>query len=215
MPPSFDPLRRLRLRSHPVPSSSSEEDSDGSSPTESTHITLALDKSQLARKRLTSCVTSVTPVDALQPSLKPTLIRRMTSKLHISIPSRSALRSRLSTRTLPADMQGPRVAVPNNAVSRERRDAALRERGLLPPHKDFSEQERDSDKRLGSVPSPTSTACDGLSEAERLKAGWLANNRASESSDSDVEPAVVAPSYLEVLARGPLGARTTPAMHCD
>ena len=121
----------------------------------------------------------------------------MTSKLNISISSRSSiqgLRSRPSTRTLPGDMQGPRspratIAVsptlPNNSLSKERREAALRECGLRPPRKDFSQQERDADKRLGSVPSPASTTSDGFSEAERLKTSWLAMNRTSESSDSD------------------------------
>ena len=102
--------------------------------------------------------------------------------------------------------QGPRsprakIAVtptlPNSFISKEHREAALRERGLLPPspRKDFSEQEREADDSLGSVPSPVSMTFHGSTEAERLKASWLAANRTSESSDSKCGPP--APSYLQ------------------
>jgi hypothetical protein len=128
------------------------------------------------------------------------LIRRVTSKLHISIPSRSntQLRSRPSTRTLPGDLgpptQGPRPTIavsptlPNSFISKEHREAALRERGLLPPRKDLSEQERERDARLGCVPSPVGITFHGSTEAEQLKASWLAVNRTSESSDSECGP---------------------------
>ncbi|KAF8554467.1 hypothetical protein OG21DRAFT_1064914 [Imleria badia] len=181
---------------------------------EGTHIALTLPKpphqphlDRPSKKPLKSGVANVTnptvSVDALQPTAKPTLIRRMTSKLNISIPSRSgaqSLRSRPSTRTLPSDMgptQGPRspratIAVsptlPNGFVSKHHREAALRERGLLPPRKDLSEQEREADKRLACVPSPVGLTFDGSTEAERLKASWLATNRTSESSDSECGP---------------------------
>jgi hypothetical protein len=80
--------------------------------------------------------------------------------------------------------------LPNSFISKEHREAALRERGLLPPspRKDFSEQEREADEYLGCVPSPVSMNFHGSSEAERLKASWLAMNRASESSDSERGP---------------------------
>ncbi|KAI9574031.1 hypothetical protein HD554DRAFT_2310555 [Boletus coccyginus] len=250
----FDPFRRLRLRSRPVPTlpSSSEDDSDESSPergrphivhvtapknvrksgdhlltipesgkrgapdkvTESTHISLTLDKApprpeRPSRKPFISGVVNDS-VDALQPPTKPTLIRRVTSKLHISIPSKSGpqLRSRPSTRTLPIDSgpptHGPRSpratipvspTLPNSFVSKENREAALRERGLLPPRKDLSAQEREADERLRCVPSPVSITFDGSTEAERLKASWLAVNRTSESSDSECGPP--APPHLQ------------------
>lgn len=93
--------------------------------------------------------------------------------------------------------QGPRspratIAVsptlPNDFVSKQHREAALRERGLLPPRKDLSEQEREADERLACVPSPVSATFDGSTEAERLKTSWLAINRTSEGSDSECGP---------------------------
>lgn len=149
------------------------------------------------------------PSDSVHPSAKSTLLRRVTSKLNISIPLKSAsdgLRSRPSTRTLPLDMRPPRPpplhratapassSLPNSFISKEHREAALRERGLLPPRKDLSEQERDADKRLDSVPLPPAMTSGGSTEAEQLKASWLAMNRISESSDSDCGPPT--PPYL-------------------
>lgn len=147
---------------------------------------------------------SDTVVSAPHPPAKPTLLRRVTSKLHISIPLKSAtdgLRSRPSTRTLPVGMnpstQRPRPpraqkpvssTLPNSFISKEHREAALRERGLLPPRKDFSQQEQEADQRLGYMPSPTSMTFSGSTEAERFKATWLAMNRTSESSESDCAP---------------------------
>lgn len=77
--------------------------------------------------------------------------------------------------------------LPNSFVSKEHREAALRERGLLPPRKDLSEQEREADGRLRCIPSPSNVTFNGVSEAERLKASWLVMNRTSESSDPDCE----------------------------
>ncbi|KAG9314960.1 hypothetical protein JVU11DRAFT_4069 [Chiua virens] len=171
--------------------------------TESTPIALSFDKPPHAErpsKRPSKPVAADDPVDTLQPPSKSTLIRRVTSKLHISIPSRSAsyaLRSRPSTRTLPEDIRSstheprsPKPAIvasptlPNSIVSKEKRDAALRERGLLPPRKDLSEQEREADERLGFIPTPTSATADGTTEAELLKASWLSTNRTSWCGDS-------------------------------
>ncbi|KAF8126940.1 hypothetical protein EV363DRAFT_498768 [Boletus edulis] len=78
--------------------------------------------------------------------------------------------------------------LPNSFVSKQHREAALRERGLLPPSKDLSEQEREADERVGSFPSPAISTIHGSTEAERLKASWLAINRTSESSDSERGP---------------------------
>lgn len=143
-------------------------------------------------------ITDPLPSDRDTP--KPTLIRRVTSKLNISLPLKpgpDGLRSRPSTRTLPPDLRLPTPAprspasptLPDSFVSKRRREAALRERGLLPPRKDLSVQEREEDERFGSYPSPASATFNGgSSEAERLKAGWLAVNRNSESSESDCGP---------------------------
>lgn len=85
--------------------------------------------------------------------------------------------------------------LPNSFISKEHREAALRERGLLPPRKDLSEQEREADARLNHVPSPVGMTFDGLSEAEQFKTSWLTMNRTSESSDSDCGPS--APPHLQ------------------
>ncbi|KAH0833011.1 hypothetical protein J3R83DRAFT_11996 [Lanmaoa asiatica] len=204
---------------------------------ESTRISLTLDKaphtSPPSKKPSKPGVVSFTyptgSVDPLRPSTKSTLIRRVTSKLNIIIPSKSStqgLRSRPSTRTLPADMghstQGPRppravVAVsptlPNSFISKEHREAALRERGLLPPRKDLSEQEREADQRIGSAPSPANMTLDGLSEAERLKASWLSMNRTSKSNDSGRRP--LALPYLQGTRTRPQSMLPLPPSSCS
>ncbi|KIK94376.1 hypothetical protein PAXRUDRAFT_454127 [Paxillus rubicundulus Ve08.2h10] len=146
-----------------------------------------------------------------RPSAKPTFLRRVRSKLNISIPSSKPHTSGLQSqppRTSREDAKSPswlprspRVALPNtpslpNAfVSKESREAALRERGLLPPRKDLSEQERVADERLGCAPLPFGAAVDGFSEAEQFKEEWLAMNRASQSGASDC--ALIALPHLE------------------
>ncbi|KIJ67011.1 hypothetical protein HYDPIDRAFT_26420 [Hydnomerulius pinastri MD-312] len=141
------------------------------------------------------------PVKASPRTGKPTLIRRVTSRLHISIPTSKSHSHALQSppthdRSSHDDMKlptrlprSPRVALPvsptlpNSLVSKGNREAALRERGLLPPCKDLSEQEREADERLGSSPLPPDA--DGFSAASRLKEEWLAMNRTSQSSASD------------------------------
>jgi len=159
---------------------------------------------------------SLKPVNDLDAIPKPTLIRRVTSKLNISIPLKSgpdASRSRPSTRDprLPTPAQHT-PTLPNSFVSKHHREAALRERGLLPPRKDLSEQERERDARIGSCPSPASLTFDGSSEAERLKASWLAVNRDSESSESDH---LHASPYLQPTRAGPKSMPTLPTSEAD
>jgi len=139
---------------------------------------------------------------------KSTLIRRVTSKLHISIPSKSqphlsvavsspAPRSPQSPPALPNSRQPRRrhsflppqpPTLPNSFVSREHREAALRERGLLPPRKDLSEQERERDARLPVVTLPRSSAPDpnvsvaSKSLAEKIREEWIALN---QNTDTD------------------------------
>ncbi|KAN0092937.1 hypothetical protein V8E55_003721 [Tylopilus felleus] len=223
--------RHLGLTEKPKLSRSATEKLTSS---ESTRIALTLDKPPLterppkksSKSAVASSVTHPTTdaVDALHLSEKPTLIRRVTSKLHITIPSRSgthALRSRPSTRTLPGDWgpsSGPRApkstlpaspTLPNSFVSKRHREAALRERGLLPPRKDLSQQEREADERLGCVPLPDNVTSGGSTDAERLKANWLATNQTSESSDSECGPPV--PPQLHSTRLSPSAAPPSDA----
>ncbi|KAJ4477333.1 hypothetical protein J3R30DRAFT_3484801 [Lentinula aciculospora] len=83
---------------------------------------------------------------------------------------------RLST-TFRKSSQSPqpasRVPIPS-AHSRQLREAALRERGLLPP-KDMSAQEREQDNQMSPVfPLSQAVYTDGLSEADRIKQSWEA-----------------------------------------
>lgn len=139
-----------------------------------------------------------------KPSLdrKPSLLRRVTSKLHITVPATpSSSQSKSPARPTPAaaDVKHstrpprlPRIALPrsptlpNSFVSRENREAALRERGLLPPSKDLSQQEREADERLGLAPIPVPNKDEsGFSAASKIKEEWLSTNRSSESCASD------------------------------
>ncbi|KAF8843781.1 hypothetical protein BDN67DRAFT_117540 [Paxillus ammoniavirescens] len=156
-----------------------------------------------ARKLSKPSVLSMTtnthpPSSSPQPPVKPTFLRRVRSKLNISIPSSKSHTSGLQSqppRTSREDVKSPswlprspRVALPvspslpNGFVSKESREAALRERGLLPSHKDLSEQERAADERLDCAPLPSGAAADGFSEAEQFKEEWLALNRTSDSA---------------------------------
>ncbi|KAF9243384.1 hypothetical protein BU15DRAFT_72065 [Melanogaster broomeanus] len=152
------------------------------------------------------------------PSRKPTLLRRVTSKLTISIPYSKPHNSGMQSQPpLPASREDvkhpirlpspPRIALPvsptlpNSFISKECREAALRERGLLPPRKDLSQQEREADERLGCVSMPPDAATDSFSEAERLKEIWYAMNPSSDSSASDCGP--TAPPHLECTATSP------------
>lgn len=132
------------------------------------------------------------------PDMKPSLIRRVTSRLHINVPatpSSSQFKSSPPHPTpTPADVKpssrpprSPRVTLPcsptlpNSFVSRENREAALRERGLLPPKKDLSEQEREADQRLAPIPALDN----GFSAASKIKEEWMSINRSSETGASD------------------------------
>ncbi|KAJ3760283.1 hypothetical protein EV360DRAFT_81313 [Lentinula raphanica] len=80
-----------------------------------------------------------------------------------------------------------RVPVPP-AHSKQLREAALRERGLLPP-KDMSTQEREQDSQLAPIVStPQAGYVDGLSEADRIKQAWEAKILPSDQVDPEVSP---------------------------
>lgn len=146
---------------------------------------------------------SLPPTTKPSPTMKPSLIRRVTSRLHITVPatpSSSQLEASSPRPTrAPAGVghsgcsrppRSPRATpihsptLPNSFVSRENRQAALRERGLLPPMKDLSQQEREADERLAPVPAPDK-AQGGFSAASKIKEEWMSANRSSETRASD------------------------------
>lgn len=156
--------------------------------------------------------------------VKVTLVRRVTSKLHFAIPKSRPTPPSDSRSPPQTDSRRPRnqtsrlfvsPPVSNSFVSRERREAALRERGLLPPKKDLSQQERDEDARLPVVPLRSSTepnsAMDGLARgmmslAEKVKQEWIAHNRdkAAQTCDSEHESSTCSlPPYSPGGTRSP------------
>lgn len=154
------------------------------------------------------------PTTKPPPDMKPSLIRRMTSKLRITVPASSHLESSPPCPThKPADVKHssrpPRSphatlhhspTLPNSFASRENREAALRERGLRPPMKDLSEQEREADKRLAPIPAPDKGQ-DGYSAAAKIKEEWMSINRSYEMRTSDSVYPRQLPS-LSALASG-------------
>ncbi|KAG2122777.1 hypothetical protein DEU56DRAFT_760234 [Suillus clintonianus] len=138
------------------------------------------------------------PTTKPPPDTKPSLIRRVTSKLHITVPASSQPKpSPPHIAHVPTDVKhfsrpprSPRVilprspTLPNSFASRENREAALRERGLLPPKKDLSEQEREADKHLATLPVPDKDQS-GSSAASKIKEEWLSINRSCEARASD------------------------------
>lgn len=123
------------------------------------------------------------------PTTKPSLIRRVTSRLHITVPATPS-HAIPDVKHSPRPPRSPRVVLPrsptlpNSFASRENREAALRERGLLPPMKDLSEQEREADERLAPLPAPDKQQS-GFSAASKIKEEWMSINRYSETRASD------------------------------
>jgi hypothetical protein len=116
--------------------------------------------------------------------------------------------------------------VVTSAYHKQQRDAALRERGLLPPlepGKDLSQQEREQDKRIPIVPLERvepGTRIDEpdvvLSAADLVKQEWESKNRDVESSQRErlqnfkfgVAPSsIAAPSIEETV---PISVTVTP-----
>ncbi|KAI6042891.1 hypothetical protein EDC04DRAFT_3088267 [Pisolithus marmoratus] len=220
----FDVFRFRSKKTTTIPLPLAEDDTDRSSSPEhlphkmvdrlvrgrkaSASVSRPSDEKDAVRYADPACLPNTPSSSGKQPSnaapdAKVTLIRRVTSKLHIAIPKSSASDSR------PADSRRPRnqtsrlfvsptsPLLPNSFVSREHREAALRERGLLPPKKDLSQQERDEDARLPVVPlRPTTEASpetDGRAEgmmslAEKIKQEWMSLNHDKVAQASESEP---------------------------
>ncbi|KAJ3720817.1 hypothetical protein DFJ43DRAFT_1095136 [Lentinula guzmanii] len=132
-------------------------------------------------------------------------------------PNRSlTIAKRLST-TFRRPSQSPHPAshVPIPSVrSKQLREAALRERGLLPP-KDMSAQELEQDNQIASVaPAPQILYADGLSEADRIKQAWEAKIQPNDTAGQEESPdsvleATVHPAKAE-NANGSLDSNSAP-----
>lgn len=156
-----------------------------------------------ATEKLVGLLRSNTNIHKSSPSTtKPSLIRRVTSRLHITVPATPShvIPTPPDVKPSPRPPRSPRVTLPrsptlpNSFASRENREAALRERGLLPPMKDLSEQEREADARLAPLPAPDKDQS-GFSAASKIKEEWMTLNRYC-TSDS------VYPRQLPSLATG-------------
>ncbi|KAI6094458.1 hypothetical protein EV401DRAFT_2049980 [Pisolithus croceorrhizus] len=243
--PAVTDIFRFRFRTTPkIPLCPSEDDTDRSSSPEhlppksavrghkaTTSVSRPSDKKDVVRHADPVCLPTAAPSSGKQPTsaahdVKVTLVRRVTSKLHIAIPKSRSTPASDSRSPPQTDSRRPRnqtsrlfvsptSPLPNSFVSRERREAALRERGLLPPKKDLSQQERDEDARLPVVPLCSSTepnrAIDGrtkgmMSLAEKIKQEWVAHNRdkAAQACDSELDSSTCSlPPYSPGGARSP------------
>ncbi|KAF9000652.1 hypothetical protein BDQ17DRAFT_1327605 [Cyathus striatus] len=178
--------------------------------------------------------------DSSSPLQRPhsksrTILRLITTKLTprsaSSSPSSPPLQQRPSNR-LPT--------VTSAFASKDHREAALRERGLLPPlkpNKDLSKQEREQDLQLPAVALPDSNTdkpqSNQVSAANLIKKEWEAKNRNTElehrarlnsfrfggssqpTSDTPTEPntsfpPVVVPTLPNETPATPLGAPPLP-----
>lgn len=119
-------------------------------------------------------------------------IRLTIPVLHLSSPPSPTSPSGNNTTTLFA----PRAPTPLDSQSaKEKRHAALRERGLLPPlqNKDLSRQELEEDKRLPiaapvektAVTITSSTGIEMVSAADLIKMEWEAKNRSGKDDERE------------------------------
>ncbi|KAG2017721.1 hypothetical protein CC2G_007207 [Coprinopsis cinerea AmutBmut pab1-1] len=134
---------------------------------------------------------SPTTNDGLQPATvqrsKSRLVRLLTTatKRNPRATSPSAPKSPTFPSAQPRAIKRPPAV--NSAFGREQREAALRERGLLPPlpQKDLSQLEREQDRKIPVVrPAPDDAsipAGDGMSAADLIKKEWEAKNKDAEA----------------------------------
>jgi hypothetical protein len=138
--------------------------------------------------------------NSTQPSLSRTrtILKFLTPKIRLTIPV-----LHLSSPPSPTSPEGnnttlfaPRAPTPLDSQSaKEKRLAALRERGLLPPlqNKDLSRQELEEDKRLPiaapvektAVTITSSTGIEMVSAADLIKMEWEAKNRSGKDDERD------------------------------
>jgi len=154
---------------------------------------------------------------------KSRLARLLTNKFASRSSSKSPPAQRPSNRALPAQRPSNHVPVVTSAHSKQQRDAALRERGLLPPlkpSKDLSQREREQDKRIPIVPlervEPGTRTDDPevvMSAADLVKQEWEAKNR--DLGPSQLERLQnfrfgITPSSSSVEETAPTSATVTP-----
>ncbi|OAX34056.1 hypothetical protein K503DRAFT_774959 [Rhizopogon vinicolor AM-OR11-026] len=189
-----------------------------------------LDRPTEATGKVAALLRSTSNVHKSSPptmDMRPSLVRRVTSKLRITVPATtsssqpmlSAARPSYSSAEANDSARPPRSpraplhhspTLPNSFASREKREAALRERGLRPPRKDLSEQEREADERLGLAPVPVPERDEGgSSAASKIKEEWLFMNRSTESEASGPHSAF----YPRQLNFGALASGVRPSSH--
>ncbi|KAF8825268.1 hypothetical protein HHX47_DHR7000167 [Lentinula edodes] len=121
------------------------------------------------------------------------------------LPRSTKIAKRLSTTFRKPSSQSlqhsSRVPVPS-AHSRQLREAALRERGLLPP-KDMSALEREQDNLLPLSPIPQAAYADGPSEAERIKQAWEVKIQSNDPADSKWSPSSASKNVDQPLKSDP------------
>ncbi|KAJ3852581.1 hypothetical protein EV368DRAFT_64814 [Lentinula lateritia] len=121
------------------------------------------------------------------------------------IPRSTKIAKRLSTTFRKPSSQSlqhsSRVPVPS-PQSRQLREAALRERGLLPP-KDMSALEREQDNLLPLSPIPQAAYADGPSEADRIKQAWEAKIQSNDPADSQWSPSSASKNVDQPLQSDP------------
>lgn len=127
---------------------------------------------------------------------KSGLFRRLTNKLKPpAAATLSALPKSPTVGSFPR--AGPAPSLSNDLVAKERRQAALRERGLLPP--DLSQLEKEQDQRYTTVVEQPLQSPDGESAARKIQQDWIAKNNVSAPEDADTGPAKAA--YPRMLSK--------------
>ncbi|KAF5391501.1 hypothetical protein D9757_002471 [Collybiopsis confluens] len=117
-----------------------------------------------------------------EPKQSVAVARKTTPRRSIENISRSARRISTTLRNASPEPAN-RVPLPS-ASSRQFREAALRERGLM-PQKDMSALEREQDDRKSPAsPTPQTTLTDGMSEADRIKQQWEAKMQSQSTAES-------------------------------
>ncbi|GLB40234.1 hypothetical protein LshimejAT787_0801050 [Lyophyllum shimeji] len=167
------------------------------------------------------------PEIAQRPSTRPkTILQLFSGKFR----SRSSGPGQPST--APTPFQSP-ARGESSFASKENREAALRERGLLPPlrpNADLSQAERERDHHLPVLPSPSNDevlAVDGeskkVSAASIVKQEWEAKNKGSPDTDSQRERMstfkfgglALPPVSMEVTSTAPTISVSSPTISAE
>lgn len=153
------------------------------------------------------------PTEAAAPP--PAQVQRSKSRLVRLLTTRKPTRSNsppVDANNAHATAAKPHTKRPPPVVSsfgnREQREAALRERGLLPPlpQKDLSELEAEQDRKIPIVmAAPRKDAPlneEGMSAADIIKKEWEAKNKALKAAERQAQAAEDAPTELGSVPNG-------------